>query len=699
LDTALQDTELLLVDENPPVQVEIEMTGTQGSLSIREILTTPNLAEILSESKLAEIGKDVVDGYHWDLESRETWDREQREILKLARLDEEVKNEPHENAANVKFPMVTQSCIQFSSRVLSNLIKENRIAHGKVLTDDPGGVLKAKANAMAGDLSNVFLEEMPGWIDDTDQLFTEYPMRGCGFRKIWYDSAVNRPDSEYVEPTDLVIDYHSRHGRDMERAERVTHRFTRRKNEIVERIRRGIYRNIDLDKIDTTPSDEDLPRAEQRKDEDSSPDPKKPILLLEQCCWIDLDGDGYDEPYIALVQESDATVFRITKRFDEEDVDFAQDGTVLGIKPFPIYVRYLFFKALDGSFYGSGFGQVQGPINRSVNSAMNALFDAAYRQNAGGGLYLRGAVTTKTGEIPIKPGVFSAVDSPFNDISKAFYPFPTPNPPPMLEKLLEILIDAGDRLGSPEILTGVNPGSNTPVGTVLAMVEQGMQVYGAVFIRLFGSLRKEFYIVRELCRRHYMEMQAAGTIRSYFSESVGAITAEDYADKKVDFVPVADPKQVTDLQKMLVAESLGPMLGKGLNDDAIMRYVLQARGVPNIEEIIPQGGYKTPADPKVQLEAADRELQQMKMEIQNRLATVKEHEMAMDLAVRRQEAAKIANEATRALSEAIKNIALAEAAEAGPQLEMYKNYVEELKVLTSQIAPQGAGMGDQRNAA
>jgi len=58
---------------------------------------------------------------------------------------------------------------------------------------------------------------------------------------------------------------------------------------------------------------------------------------------------------------------------------------------------------------------------------------------------------------------------------------------------MSFLIDTGKEMSSiTDVMAGVPQGANTPVGTTLAMIEQGMKVMDAVYKRVYLALKKEF---------------------------------------------------------------------------------------------------------------------------------------------------------------------------------------------------------------
>ena len=68
--------------------------------------------------------------------------------------------------------------------------------------------------------------------------------------------------------------------------------------------------------------------------------------FLEQHNWMDLDGDGYAEPYIVTVHRPSEMVCRIAARYEEDGI-VANKGEVVRIEPALAAIRH---KIVGGDF-------------------------------------------------------------------------------------------------------------------------------------------------------------------------------------------------------------------------------------------------------------------------------------------------------------------------------------------------------------
>ncbi len=193
-----------------------------------------------------------------------------------------------------------------------------------------------------------------------------------------------------------------------------------------------------------------------------------PFTCLEQHCWLDLDDDGYAEPYVVTIEENSQAVLRIVSRWDrEEDVERDSKNRIISINPMEYFTKIPFIPSPDGGIMDIGFGVLLGPLNESVNSAINQMFDSGTLSNTAGGFLGRGA-KIRGGVYQFAPFSWNRVDSTGDDLRKNIFPLPVREPSAVMFQLLGMLIDYTNRIsGATDMLTGVNPGQNTPASLVI----------------------------------------------------------------------------------------------------------------------------------------------------------------------------------------------------------------------------------------
>ncbi|NIP51712.1 hypothetical protein GWN42_07685, partial [candidate division KSB1 bacterium] len=161
-----------------------------------------------------------------------------------------------------------------------------------------------------------------------------------------------------------------------------------------------------------------------------------------------------------------------------------------------------------------------------------------------------------------------------------------------------------------EVMTGQQPAGNLPVGTIHALIEQGLKVFSGIFTRVHRSLKCEYRKIHRL-NRLYLDDDIYFTVL----DSPKAVKRTDYDDTDLDVQPVSNPNEVSDVQKIMKASALRELLGTGLNDQVIQRRYLEALGIPDVEELMPDPNAKPPIDPKTMLEIQKLELERDKFEL------------------------------------------------------------------------------------
>ena len=338
--------------------------------------------------------------------------------------------------------------------------------------------------------------------------------------------------------------------------------------------------------------------AAREKREGVTPPPVEdsvtPFQTAEQACWLDLDGDGYQEPYLITFDIASGELRRIVARFVPSGVKeragniYKKGGSVYEITPVPMFVKYPFIPSPDGGFYDLGLGTLLGPINESVNTSINQLHDAATMHNLGGGFYNRRAFGGRGGPITFRPNQWHPIDGAGDDIRKNMLPLPTREPSTVLFQLLGLLLQYGERIVSAtELQVGENIGQNTPAETARTMNTNGARVYNAIYKRTWRAERDEFCVQYEL-NRLFLPEDARFT--DLTSGKSALIKSDDYSGSDIDISPEADPHIVSDEEAVRQATMLVQLAGAqpGYNKYQAHRRLLRAMKVSAPDEILPQ---------------------------------------------------------------------------------------------------------------
>lgn len=619
--------------------------------TLKAFLDQENIANTMEEDELRLIGSDVVEGYESDLESRIEWEERLEASLKLAAQVSENKSFPWENAANVKYPLLTTAALQFASRAYPALVPGPNLVKGRVIGFDEDGSKRDQAIRIGKHMSYQLMEEMEDWEEDMDKLCIIIPIVGCAFKKTYYSPLKDRNISELVLAQDLIVDYYAK---SLEDATRITHRLYLTERDIKERKLTGVYRDIDL-------GSPEAPDSDQAHDEinglvASEANSSTPYTVLEQHTYLDLDEDGYSEPYIVTVDYNTSEVLRIVPRFDIEGIS-SEMGKVIHIEAVHYFTKFSFIPNPDGGFYDIGFGTLLGPINNTIDSAINQLLDAGTLSNLPSGFLGRG-IRLKGGNYRFTPGEWKFVNSTGDDLRKGIVPLPVNAPDATVFNLLGLMIQSGERLSSTvDSMVGENPGQNQKATTTVAVIEQGMKVFSGIYKRLYRSLKKE---VKKLYRLNgiFLPEDSYFIILDPSQEQAAKIGKGDYDGESADVIPSADPTIATEQQKLAKAQGLLELLQLGtVNPTEVTKRVLEAQEQPGISLLM-------------ELPPPQPSLEETKFQDESERAWAK-----LEI-----EAASVEVAGMAARANAILALAKAESEEEGQQIELYKAQLEALSI-------------------
>lgn len=581
-------------------------------MKLKDLLDEVNIAEKLDDNTLISIADQVDQGFQNDLASRKPWEQDLENWTKLALQVSEKKTFPWTGAANIKYPLLATAAMQFAARAYPTLVpSDGKMVKCRVIGADPDGQKQARAVRISTHMSYQLLEQMDGWEEGMDKLLIALPIAGTCFKKTYWDAGKKTNCSKLVLPKYLVVNYDTQH---LDDAERITEILYLSKRKVKERQNEGLFRDVELpDPASDTVLHKNGTNAAFQLE--SQEDETTPYTILEQHTFLDLDDDGYSEPYIVTMEAQSKEILRIVPRFSPEEVKVKENGEIQSIEPIQYYTKYSFIPNPDGGFYDIGFGRLLGPLNESANTIINQLVDAGSLSNLQAGFIGKG-LRIKMGEGRFQPGEWKAVNAVGDDIKKQIFPLPVREPSQVLFNLLDLLLKSGKELASvAEIFVGKMPGQNTPATTTMATIEQGMKVFTAVYKRVYRSLASEFRKLYKL-NREYLNPE------EYIDILEEPVQQSDYLGSENDIIPGADPTAISSQEKQAKVQALLQILQLGtLNPMAVTQLYLEAHEIPNPQAYMMQP--QPQQDPKQQELQMKAQLEQQKAQREMQMATEK----------------------------------------------------------------------------
>ncbi len=645
-----------------PEEFYVQPETEEERSSLAKYIDSDNIAEMLDDDQLDRIGRRCDEGYKVDEKSRSPWLEQTKSAIDLAKQTTKEKSFPWRGAANIKLPTITDAAIKFAARAYSEIIRDNKVVKAKVNGEDPQELKAQRAERVGDYMSWQLMEKEKEWEADTDKLLHVLPIVGHLFRKRYWCTPENRTKSEICLPDTICVNAEASC---LESARRITHIIKDvSNNDVVSNQRSGIWLDVELR------PDQDLKHKDHLDEADY-------FCFYEQCCWLDLDEDGYEEPYIVTFEKETMKVVRILANYDDKSIETNSSGQITCIKAKCIYTDYIFIPALDGTYYGVGFGQMLEPLTRVANTLVNQLADSGAINNMQAG-YLSKEVKIKSGRHRFELGEWKRTEASAEQLKGGIFPLPTREPSPVLFQLLGLILDLTKDLASvKDVLGGDAPGMNVPATTVMALIEQGMKTFNAIYKRIYRSLKKEY---KQLYNLNYDYLDE----EEYFTvlDNTKVALRQDFESDDLDIIPIADPNMSTDMQRLARAEALKSAIGMpGVNPRPIIEQWLEAMRIPEnlIEEILPE------QDPN----GIPPHVQQMMQEAESKMADIqlKEQELSIkgrELALKERE---IRYKAFESMTKAIKNIADAESVENGSQLAIYKQFFDQLTTVEEMNLP------------
>lgn len=587
-----------MVAENPPQtdegrQLVSEITKAEQQVKVRNSSETYNIAQDLDDGLSREIGQEIKRGYQSDEDSRSEWLDMHTFWMRLYNQMDYADNSSTERdwGATESIPILTESCNQFQSRTYKSFFPSDTFVSAIALkhTNDPiqKKLLKERAERIARHMSWQLGVQNKNYKRDKDSLFLGVAVHGSFFTKTYFDAyKKRRPCIDNIRPTDLVINYNNGpiHIEDVRRKSHIintsvgdTMRLAKQRWFLQEARSSQDSNMSQYDNAVNDISGVSYGASISRKD--------APAKLVEQHFYLDLNDDGNYLPYIGTIDTVTGNLLRLTIGWEADSMG----NPLKDYDQTQYFTHYKFMENPDG-FYGYGLGHLLGDLNSGINIATRQVLDAATLQNDGNnsGFISERIALDQGDEMVMTLGKFRKVSATVDDINKAVMTMKFPGPSDTLIKLIEYMDARAQRLGSTtEATTGAPESSRQPT-TYLAEVEQAMEIFSSVQMRISESVTDELSKIYNINRKYLPLVE-------YYSinNETGAVTRSDYADDMI-IRPIFDPKFSTRAQKVAKAKAeLDATLQNPLSQtrpqvfDIAFRRYLEALECDNIDELLP----------------------------------------------------------------------------------------------------------------
>ena len=582
------DSLQIQIDETEVLPEGIELDDGQQT----EIMAEPynhdaNLAEVLEEGELASLASELQSKVKEDMDSRSDWEEAIAKGLNLLGINYEDRSDPFLGASGVTHPLLSEATTQFQSQAYKEMLPSGGPIKTHIL-GVPTKQTEDQAQRIKDYMNYQITEVMEEYDQDTDQMLFYLPLTGSTFKKVYFDPTKQRAVSKFVPAEDLIVPYSAS---DIRTAERVTHMVRMSYNDIRKLQVAGVYKDVELSATNTG---DDEGAIQETSDELQGLHPNysdDSYTLLE--VHVDLDLEGFEDmdsegqpsgimlPYIVTIDQGSNQVLSVVRNYREAD-------------PLKRKRQYfVHFKFLPGfGFYGFGLLHTIGGLSRAATSILRQLIDAGTLSNLPAGFKARG-VRIRNDDEPLNPGEFRDIDVPGGDLKNSIVPLPYKEPSGTLAQLLGVIVDSGRRFAQVADAKISDVNSQAPVGTTVALIEQGSKIISSIHKRLHYGQKQEFRMLSEIFAENPVPYP-------YFVGNVAPqIMANDF-DGRVDVLPVSDPNIFSMAQRLSLAQTqlqLAQAAPQLHNQYEAYRRMYDALDIKNIDSLLPPPQPPAPVDP------------------------------------------------------------------------------------------------------
>jgi len=497
-----------------------------------------NLAEDMGDTELKDIASTFIELLARDKEARKKRDEQYEEGIRRTGLgDDAPGGAQFQGASKVVHPMLTEVCVDFSSRAIKELFP----ADGPVKDNIVGKLTRervAKARRVTDFMNWQLTVQSQSFRSELEQLLTQVPLGGAQYMKVTWNEAKNRPDFLFVAIDDIYLPYAATN---FYSAQRKTHVQYLTTLDYEQRVKSGMYRDVDLIPSGEAPVGSDAEQANNKiegRDETSyNEDGLRTVYEIYAVAEVE---EGEDAaPYIITVDKSSSQVLSIYRNWDEDDD--AQEE-LQWIVEFP-------FVPWRGA-YPIGITHMIGGLSAAATGALRALMDSAHISNSQTMLKLKGG--SRGGQsLNIQPTQVEEIEGGLNvdDVRKIAMPLPFNPPSSVLYQLLGFLVDAGKGVVRTTMDDVSDSNQNVPVGTTLAKIEQGMVVFSAIHARLHAAMGRMLRILHRLNGMYLDDEMEEAEIGEEIAKRA------DF-EGPMDVVPVSDPNIFSEAQRFAQVQAV-----------------------------------------------------------------------------------------------------------------------------------------------
>lgn len=703
----MADEELTEIPEEAPEAVEEpaeelqEVVSTPDKIpaALRKIINSENILDDLSENDLLEIKERVTDGYDMDEKSMHDYIDKYNKVMLLASMNDIASGDktfPFIGASKIMLPQLAKAAVEFNSRTVPEIVNRRDIATVKVwgYQDE---LKQAKADRRSSAINWQLKKGIKGWTKRMDRGLLLLPTFGMIFKKKWYEDG--RIQECLITADRMIYDHDAE---SFAEAPRKSHQFMMDTNVYESQVRLGVYAEIEKHKAD----------------EKDGKKVKPAMKLVESHCTLDLDLDGYAEPYIVTFCDCCSTVVRIVRRFDESDVE-VKDGQVCEIDGEEFFSQAGFIPDIEKPAIYTGWGFMLYDALEAINTMMRQIIDAGTLNNTAmnSGFIssnMKAPGRSKKGRVELVLGQLTPVDTgsgtklqdmiwtpQFQGVSQSFY---------------AVLTDLKTQLDQ---FTANSQSMDVSAGEAasmyLARLQQALKVPNAITSRVYESLTDEFNRISDLMKRYMPEEKYKEVINWYpeiptevmnayeqamqqyqqmapqleqmkmmgeqvpeppkdpHQVAMDKVTKDGDFEDELDIITTADPSLGSEQERIARAEIIAQrgQEVRGYDTYETEKKFLEAIGECDVDIILPKPSNEPDPMMEAQLEWTKADTERMRADAATKMSEIERKQVVTHMQERQTSIDEAQSEANleKTMSETMKNLAEIDIKAAGHNLQ------------------------------
>lgn len=583
------DVKRFEIDESTPVR---EMEDGSAIVDIQDDAPADktkdfdeNLAEVLDPALINRLGLQLTEDIKRDKQARAKRDEQYAEGIKRTGLGNEAPGGAQfSGASRAVHPALIEGCVDFAARAIKELFPAEGPVKSRVLGEQTKQKLQ-RADRKRQYMNWQLTTQIAEYRREFEVALTQLPLGGSQYLKAYYDPRWERTRIEFVPIDDILLPFEAS---SMRTALRLTHVQRLNRAQYEERVDNGDYIELPVDggafiSPEQTASAQAAAKVEGVEDLAYNEDGLR--IIYEVQTLLSLDGaDPLAKrplmPYVLAIDENSGRVISMRRNWDPEDND----------KATPLqWIVELPFIPWRGA-YAVGLAHIIGSMAGAATGALRALLDSAHVNNMPGGIKLAGAKVsgqtlsvepTQLTEIQAGPGV--------DDIRKLAMPLPFNPPSAVLFQLLEWLTNQAKGVVATAEERIADASNTMPVGTALALIEQGSITFSSIHARLHAAQKELLAILHRLNAKHLKDREVV--------EELGELVVSKYDFRgPMDIEPVSDPNIFSDAQRYAQIQAvmqLASTMPQLYKLPQLHKRALRLLKLPNPDEIL-----AVPEDPE-----------------------------------------------------------------------------------------------------